>query len=306
MPGPSTPRRRATAGHGTIYRSASPNVIAVGGTRLNGCSGTSCAGFTSESAWSGSGGGASSVEAIPGYKSGYTGPVFGASTISGLTGGKRGLPDISCGRYRSRPDRAAGKRGHLLGRFLDQPQGHHQWELQRECRTAWSATTRLMIATTTPTTAPTTTITIARMVRPTVTRWGLVLEMACRSSADALMFPVVAAVSPRAVAPDPAGCPAGDFVPAPVAPPAGPAIRSEGLLTAPAGPVTAVTHNHQMMALPAQPGHAGQRSPSHATPLPERRHAPAAGAVKESRGWRSWTGRPGIGAGRGRGHMITQ
>jgi subtilase family serine protease len=30
-----------------IYPSASPNVIAVGGTTLNGCSGTSCAGFTS-------------------------------------------------------------------------------------------------------------------------------------------------------------------------------------------------------------------------------------------------------------------
>src|SRR6266536_3429033 len=71
---------------------------------------------------------------------------------------------------------------------------------QRECRTAWIATTRLMIATTTPAT----TITIARMVRPTVTRWGLVLEMACRRSADALMFPVVAAALPRNVAPDPA------------------------------------------------------------------------------------------------------
>ena len=83
------------SGHGTIYPSASPNVIAVGGTTLNGCSGTSCAGFTSETAWSGSGGGASSAEAIPGYQSHYTGPVFGASTISGLTGGARGIPDIS-------------------------------------------------------------------------------------------------------------------------------------------------------------------------------------------------------------------
>jgi subtilase family serine protease len=83
------------SGHGTIYPSASPNVIAVGGTTLNGCSGTSCAGFTSETAWSGSGGGVSSAEAIPGYQSGYTGPVFGASTISGLTGARRGIPDIS-------------------------------------------------------------------------------------------------------------------------------------------------------------------------------------------------------------------
>lgn len=83
------------SGHGTIYPSASPNVIAVGGTTLNGCSGTSCARFSGESAWSGSGGGISSVESIPGYQSSYTGPVFGASTINALTGGKRGIPDIS-------------------------------------------------------------------------------------------------------------------------------------------------------------------------------------------------------------------
>ena len=83
------------SGHGAEYPAASPNVIAVGGTTLNGCSGTSCSGFTSETVWSGSGGGASAVEAIPGFQSSYTGPVFGASTISGLTGGKRGIPDVS-------------------------------------------------------------------------------------------------------------------------------------------------------------------------------------------------------------------
>jgi subtilase family serine protease len=83
------------SGHGAEYPAASPNVIAVGGTTLNGCSGTSCAGFTSESTWSGSGGGASAVEAIPADQSGYTGPVFGASTISALTGAKRGIPDVS-------------------------------------------------------------------------------------------------------------------------------------------------------------------------------------------------------------------
>src|SRR5260370_23729551 len=83
------------SGHGAQCPAAAPSVIAVGGTTLNGCSGTSCAGFSSESAWSGSGGGASTVEAIPGYQTGYTGPVFGASTISGLTGAKRGIPDIS-------------------------------------------------------------------------------------------------------------------------------------------------------------------------------------------------------------------
>jgi len=83
------------SGHGVIYPSASPDVIAVGGTTLNGCSGTSCAGFTSETTWSGSGGGISRYESIPGYQSGYTGPVFGASTIASLTGSKRGVPDIS-------------------------------------------------------------------------------------------------------------------------------------------------------------------------------------------------------------------
>jgi subtilase family serine protease len=83
------------SGHGAEYPAASPNVIAVGGTTLNGCSGTSCSGFSSETAWSGSGGGASAYEAIPGYQSGYTGPVYGASAISSLTGAKRGIPDVS-------------------------------------------------------------------------------------------------------------------------------------------------------------------------------------------------------------------
>lgn len=82
------------SGHGVIYPSSSPNVIAVGGTTLNGCSGTSCH-FTSETAWSGSGGGISAVESLPGYQNGYTGPVSGASSISALTGGRRGVPDVS-------------------------------------------------------------------------------------------------------------------------------------------------------------------------------------------------------------------
>lgn len=83
------------SGHGSEYPAASPNVIAVGGTTLNGCSGTSCAGFTSETAWSSSGGGASTIESIPGYQSSYSGPVYGASTITALTGGFRGIPDVS-------------------------------------------------------------------------------------------------------------------------------------------------------------------------------------------------------------------
>jgi subtilase family serine protease len=83
------------SGHQAQYPVASPNVIAVGGTTLNGCSGTSCSGFTTETTWSGSGGGASAIEPVPGYQSSYTGPVFGASTISLLTGGTRGIPDVS-------------------------------------------------------------------------------------------------------------------------------------------------------------------------------------------------------------------
>ncbi len=82
------------SGHGVIYPSTSPDVIAVGGTTLNGCSGTACS-FTSETAWSGSGGGISAIESLPAYQSSYTGPVSGASSISALTGGSRGVPDVS-------------------------------------------------------------------------------------------------------------------------------------------------------------------------------------------------------------------
>jgi subtilase family serine protease len=82
------------SGHAAEYPAASPHIIAVGGTTLNGCSGTHCS-FTTETTWSGSGGGASAVEPIPSYQSGYTGPVFGASTINALTGGHRGIPDVS-------------------------------------------------------------------------------------------------------------------------------------------------------------------------------------------------------------------
>ncbi len=83
------------SGHGTEYPAASPNVIAVGGTTLNGCSGTSCSGFTSETAWSGSGGGVSTYESISGPQLGYTGPVYGATSIASLTGNQRGIPDVS-------------------------------------------------------------------------------------------------------------------------------------------------------------------------------------------------------------------
>jgi subtilase family serine protease len=83
------------SGHEALYPASSPNVIAVGGTTLNGCSGLSCTGFSSETTWSGSGGGASSVEGIPSFQSSYGGPVFGAASIAALTGSRRGVPDVS-------------------------------------------------------------------------------------------------------------------------------------------------------------------------------------------------------------------
>jgi subtilase family serine protease len=82
-------------GHAAMYPAASPNVIAVGGTTLVGCSGTSCRHFSSETAWSGSGGGTSSVETIPSFQSSYSGPVFGALSIATMTGKMRGVPDVS-------------------------------------------------------------------------------------------------------------------------------------------------------------------------------------------------------------------
>jgi hypothetical protein len=83
------------SGHEAAYPAASPDVIAVGGTTLNGCGGTSCADFTSETAWRSSGGGTSVFETIPDYQRSYKGPVSGAASISALTGGKRAIPDVS-------------------------------------------------------------------------------------------------------------------------------------------------------------------------------------------------------------------
>jgi subtilase family serine protease len=83
------------SGHAAQYPAASPNVIAVGGTTLNGCGGTSCAHFSSETTWSGSGGGASADEPIPVFQASYHGPVSGAATIAILTTGARGIPDVS-------------------------------------------------------------------------------------------------------------------------------------------------------------------------------------------------------------------
>jgi len=63
------------------YPSESPSVVGVGGTTLTLKSNK----FSSETAWSGSGGGASAYEGIPSYQ----------SVISSIVGKKRGCPDIA-------------------------------------------------------------------------------------------------------------------------------------------------------------------------------------------------------------------
>lgn len=68
-------------GAGVIYPSASPYIVAAGGTSLYTTGGV----YGSETGWGGSGGGPSSQETIPSYQSG----------ISGIVGGARGVPDIS-------------------------------------------------------------------------------------------------------------------------------------------------------------------------------------------------------------------
>ena len=71
------------SGSGVIYPAVSPYVLSVGGTTLHLDLNGNVLG--SETAWSGSGGGISSVEAEPGYQTSYN--------IS--TGGKRGNPDVA-------------------------------------------------------------------------------------------------------------------------------------------------------------------------------------------------------------------
>jgi len=69
-------------GAGTMWPCASPNVVGVGGTTLNFANGV----VSSETAWSGSGGGVSAYEAEPSYQLAY-----------GVTGtnGYRACPDVS-------------------------------------------------------------------------------------------------------------------------------------------------------------------------------------------------------------------
>ena len=64
------------------YPATSPYVVAVGGTT---CNTDSSGNLTSETGWSGSGGGPSTQEARPAYQNG----------ISGIVGAARGIPDIS-------------------------------------------------------------------------------------------------------------------------------------------------------------------------------------------------------------------
>src|SRR6266568_3954911 len=66
----------------TIYPSASPFVVAAGGTSVK----TNTSGvFQSETGWSGSGGGPSKYESRPSYQ----------TVISGIVGSARGIPDVS-------------------------------------------------------------------------------------------------------------------------------------------------------------------------------------------------------------------
>ena len=70
----------------TIYPSASPYVLAAGGTTLKFCSGCTqtAANFTGEIGWADGGGGPSTYEALPAYQNGIS-----------LLSKKRGIPDVS-------------------------------------------------------------------------------------------------------------------------------------------------------------------------------------------------------------------
>ena len=64
-----------------IYPSVSPNVVSAGGTSVNRSGGS----FTTETAWSGSGGGPSAYESRPSYQ----------NAIQSVVGSQRGAPDFS-------------------------------------------------------------------------------------------------------------------------------------------------------------------------------------------------------------------
>ncbi|HET6250465.1 MAG TPA: S53 family peptidase [Tepidisphaeraceae bacterium] len=67
---------------GNEYPASSPNVLAVGGTSLYA---SASGAYEGEAAWSGSGGGISSVYAEPSYQ----------KSVDTITSGKRGVPDVS-------------------------------------------------------------------------------------------------------------------------------------------------------------------------------------------------------------------
>ena len=73
------------AGGTTQYPSTSPNVVAVGGTRLNR---DSRGRFLSETGWADSGGGSSAFLAIPAYQASQP-------TVAAQVGTQRGVPDVS-------------------------------------------------------------------------------------------------------------------------------------------------------------------------------------------------------------------
>jgi kumamolisin len=70
-------------GPGVIYPSASPNVVAVGGTTLSRNPNTG--NFIFESAWNSTGGGISQYETIPSYQKG----------VARVVGTQRGVPDVA-------------------------------------------------------------------------------------------------------------------------------------------------------------------------------------------------------------------
>ncbi len=76
------------SGAPVIYPAASPNVLAVGGTTLNL---TSTNTISSETGWSGSGGGLSAYEPVPGYQP----ATYSNGTTTGLTPTGRMNPDVA-------------------------------------------------------------------------------------------------------------------------------------------------------------------------------------------------------------------
>lgn len=84
VPGIAFTASSGDSGTGIIYPSSAPSVIAVGGTTLHL---DSSGKYISESAWSGSGGGLSTVESVPAHQSQFP--------IPNNPNKRRGIPDVS-------------------------------------------------------------------------------------------------------------------------------------------------------------------------------------------------------------------